>query len=229
MPRQLVQGAGEWNWIDELPGHVRQDIDRSTILRRLPVNSIIYHVGERPPALYQVLNGSVKLVNVSEAGRELIYLMLSRGDCLGEQSVIDGEPAPMTAVAASDCEIGCILRANFLRLRLRHPEIDAALLRVFSRRLRLLSRIYFDASVLSLQSRLADRLCIIARSGMRTSGGTRDIDVHLSHDDLAKIVGSSRQTVSTLLKFWETSGFIELLYGRIRIHNLERLAELVVD
>lgn len=219
MRAELIRDVGAWNWISELSGPVLQALQDCVTIRPYSAPSLIYQTGDTPDCFYQILQGVVRLTNVSDTGRELIYADFSVGDCFGEISLIDNQPAPQTAMITTPGVIASIKRADFNRIAQQHPQIYEALLRNFCLKLRAFSQYYFDALLANLEVRLADNLCRLVTGD--------DMDVAISHEDLAKFVGASRQSVSTVLKRWESARLIRIGYGVVQVRDLPGLRQIV--
>lgn len=221
-----LHSTGRWNWFAALPEPVRAALAERSQTVDIDSNTSIYRQGDPAKAVYQVLSGRVRMRAISRDGRELLYQHMEPGDCFGELGLVDGEPCHHAADAASPTTLLKLDRDDFLELRKIYPEIDQQLLQLLAQRIRVIYHIFEGALLLDVPRRLAGRLLDASRSGSSTTEFT---ELSSSHEDLAKMIGSSRQSVSLILKEWERKGWLQQAYGRIRLLRPEDLESLLND
>lgn len=185
----------------------------------------VYRRGDPSTALFQVLSGRVRIRNYSSAGKELLYTYMEAGDCFGELGLIDGESRHHDVDADSEADLAVLSAADFDRLREQYREIDHQLLRFMSRRTRRLYELYEQAFLLDLPHRLAQRLYLAGSSVARSAKEEVPPGLVISHEDLARMVGASRQSVSSILKDWERQGLLRQAYGKIVLLDLAALRQ----
>ena len=183
----------------------------------------IYTQGDLGTDMYRLVRGSVRLSVSSSDGREVLYLFFEPGDCFGDSSLVDQEPRPQTAEALGETEVQILSRTSYLHLREKHPQIDQALLRLFSRQMRLMIAHVADAHLFDLPTRVASRIVATAMSfGVQTPAGLA-LSVPLSQSEIASMVGASRQTVNRVLQQFQSEGLISTAYGSLVVRDMERL------
>ncbi len=211
----LIRTGGNWNWLTDLSEPAFAAVEASCTRRSYQDGESVYHRGDASNSLFQVISGRFKIRNYSVEGRELLYTYLEPGDCFGELGVIDGQPRHHDVNAVGNSELAVLAKRRLLDLRKQHNEIDWQLMVMLSRRTRYLYHFYEDAFLCDLRQRLAERLRHIGASALEGADGDETPALVTSHEDLAKMVGASRQSVTTVLKAWEREGVIRQEYGRI--------------
>jgi CRP/FNR family transcriptional regulator, cyclic AMP receptor protein len=163
--------------------------------------------------LYGLVSGSIKLFCPGPEGRDLSLGLIAPGELVGELGVSDGAPHHASAVALSHSELASIRRRDLEPLMERHPELRAALVHASAEAARRLSQRLEDAAFLSIEKRVEKMLLDLAqRFGERIERGTR---IRLRQQDLADILGLSRESVSRALTSPALRGRLELGRGCI--------------
>jgi len=212
------------NFIDRLPESIRSELQAQCAVRQLGRDQPVYHQGDESGELYQLLEGAIRLCNYTPDGREVIMGEFRAGDCFGEMGLVDGLPRHSYAVASRPSQVRVISKARFDELRAKYPEINRELALMLSLRLRLLFEMTEDASVLNLRQRLARSIHRLAHShGATGSGEVRQIDI--SQEELARMLGVSRQSVSKELQALQQEGYIAIRYGKLQVLDLAALGE----
>jgi CRP/FNR family transcriptional regulator, cyclic AMP receptor protein len=192
---------------------------------------MLFRQGDAVPpgqgAFYGVLAGGIKASSLREDGKEAILAVLEAGNWFGEISLIDGQARTHDATAAGDTEVLALARADFDRM-MKRPAFALAVCRLLAGRVRSLYGMVEDATLRSTRARVARRLLLLAR-GDATQARDPRLEVPVSHEALAMMLGVSRQTLSKELHGLVREGAIELGYGRIAIASVERLEQFGVD
>lgn len=180
------------------------------VQRRLRRNTVIFHEGDPASAFYLVKTGRVKIYKVFRDGREQVLAMLSDGQIFGDVPTFDGGPYPATAATMADSEIYLIRRDDFLEVVRRHPEIAIKVIVLLGQRLRQALNLVRDLSFKQVPHRLAGLLLKLGKEyGEETEKGVL-INLSLSRQELADIVGTSRETVTRELKKLEREGLLKV-------------------
>lgn len=175
----------------------------------------IFYLGDPGNAMYLLLTGSVKMTLPSDAGSEVIVSLLRPGDHFGELAVLDGRPRYVTAVAEDTVEVLAIYRDKLLEFLRDHPEASLRVSLALCLRLRYVTELLADMAFLDLPSRLAKRLCQLADSSRGSSAEAGEI--HVSQEELAEMVGATREAVNKHLSKLQKMGLIETRRGQVRI------------
>lgn len=193
-----------------LPERELEQLALQTHPRRYRAGDIIFHREDPGSTLYIVQSGRVKLVLASPEGREVTVGLLGAGDFFGELALLDGGPRSATVVALEPVEALTLARAPFVAVLEHHPEVAGALLTVLGERIRQTDELLQDILFLDLPARLAKRLLALGEQhGHRTPEGLR-IDLRLSQTDLARMVGSTRESVNRCLNAYSERGLLRL-------------------
>lgn len=157
--------------------------------------------------------GIVKIFNLSFNGTQTIFWFCVPGDVFGAGGISGSPHQSVYAQAVESSTAHFVSRADFEKVMKEHPQIAINMIRLLGARLRLACDSMVDISVQKAESRLARVLLRLAHNyGMR-AGGKVEIRVQVAHQELADMIGSSRQTVNTLLHEFANNGWI-CLKGR---------------
>ncbi len=197
-------------------------IRRVVVERTFPPGQIIFLEGERSQGLWFLKEGRVKIFRMSAEGREQGLCVMRSGMCCG-CPLFYGETNPASAQSLDTVTLYFIRRDVALGLADRHPEVSRALLRVFAKGEQILSSLVVNLSC----SRLIDRLAQILLDHSEgqdppTQRGTQP-SLKLSHQELANLLGTTREVVSRYLDRLEWAGVVKLGRKRITILDSEKL------
>ena len=180
-----------------------------TITRTFSRDSVIILAEEEGDTLFIIENGQVKVSIVSEDGREVILSLLGAGAVFGELSLLDGKPRSANVIATKDTELIMLRRADFIQLIFKVPKIATALLAELASRLRRTDRQIEGLALLDVTSRISETLLQLAGDqGVETETGIV-IRNRPTHQELANMSGTTRETVSRVLKRLENQGYIQ--------------------
>ena len=180
----------------------------ATFTRTFPKDSVIILAEEEGDALFIIKSGQVKVSIVSEEGREVILSLLGDGAVFGELSLLDGKPRSANVVATKDTNLLMLRRTDFVQLILKTPQIATALLAELASRLRKTDRQIEGLALLDVTSRISETLLQLAtEQGTETAEGVA-IRNRPTHQELANMSGTTRETVSRVLKRLENQGYI---------------------
>jgi CRP-like cAMP-binding protein len=202
-----------------LTGEQAQAIAEGVVKRRYRRGEVIVEQGTKSNALYILLTGRARVVTADARGREVILAVLQPGDYLGEMSLIDNEPHSATVRAEVQCDVLVLGRAEFARCLPENSSLSYAIMRGLVARLRAADRQIESLALLDVYGRVARALLDMAEDGAEF----KLIRNKVSRQDLAKVVGASREMVSRVMKDLEERGFIQT-QDNGSVHIMERLA-----
>jgi CRP-like cAMP-binding protein len=182
-----------------------QTIADGVIKRRYRRGEIIVEQGRKSDALFILLSGRARVITSDARGREVILAVLEAGDYLGEMSLIDGEPHSATVRAEVQTDVLVLGRPEFGACLPEASSLSYAILRGLVARLRNADRQIESLALLDVYGRVARALLDMAVE----EEGQRIIRSKVSRQDLAKVVGASREMVSRVMKDLEERGLIE--------------------
>jgi CRP/FNR family transcriptional regulator/CRP/FNR family cyclic AMP-dependent transcriptional regulator len=177
------------------------------IERRFPRHKTIVEEGLPGDYMYILCEGRVQVSKLSDDGREKILEFLEAGDFFGEMSLLDNAPRSASVRALADTRILALSRADFLAVLRRSPDLAMAVIQELTRRLR---RVDDQASSLSFQrveERTKGLLTRLAKEDPQQLG--RRITPALTHQQIADMIGTSRETVTRALKLLKEHGWLE--------------------
>lgn len=176
-----------------------QLVASAAVRRRQSRGSVIFFEREPGDALYIIEEGQVRIYRVAEDGREKTLALLSEGDFFGEMALIDDEPRSAIAEATEPTVLLAIHKRDVHNLIHANPSIALSMIKGLSCRLRETNRQLMDAVFLDVRGRLLRLLLELdGRYGKPHDGG-RLIDIRLTHQELANMVGTSRESVTRVL------------------------------
>ncbi len=195
--------------------------------RNYKAGETIFHKDDPGSVLYVIKGGQVKIATASAEGDEVILAILTDGDFFGELSLLDESPRSASAIAMAPTQAMVLQRKDFVDFLTRYPEIVGDILAALSRRLRGTDSLVEDVIFLDLPARLAKRLLQLANThGIKTQEGL-EINLKLTQQDIADLVGATRVAVNKQLRLYQKMGVINLSRNRIIITRPEDLQRRV--
>lgn len=189
----------------------------------------IFQKGEPGRALYIILSGMVRISLTSQSRGEAVLAIVGRGEFLGELSFLDGQIRDATAVALDTTETLVLNRDDFLPFIEKHPGVALEILSVLSGRIRKANNLISDCHFLDVRSRVAKKLLELADIfGHHVAGGT-EIDFRLNQQDLADMVGTTRESVNRALSVLAGSGVITMDRQKIIVLSRDGLRRSVLS
>mgnify|MGYP002711934824 CR=1 FL=1 len=189
-----------------------------------PRGTTIFDEGEPGDRLYIIIEGKIKLARHAPDGRENLLSVMGPSDMFGELSIFD--PGPRTSSAVCVTEVTCAsMDSQMLRTWIdSHPEISQQLLRVLARRLRRTNASLADLIFTDVPGRVAKTLLQLANRFGSHEGGALRVNHDLTQEEIAQLVGASRETVNKALATFAHRGWIRLEGKSVLIVDTEHLA-----
>jgi len=171
-----------------------------------PRNSTVVAAGDPADALYIVISGRLKVMMNDKERREVILAILSQGDFFGEMGMIDQAPRSATVVAMESCELLTIKRAEFTNCLKRDFDLTMSVIRGLVKRLREADRKIGSLALMDVCGRVARLLMDTAE----TVDGQKVVTRKLPKQQIAKMIGATREMVTRVMKEMEARGHIEV-------------------
>ena len=181
-----------------------QGIADAVVKRRYRRGELVVEHGKKSNALFILLTGRARVLTADSRGREVILAVLESGDYVGEMSLIDNEPHSATVRAEIQTDMLILGRPEFARCLPENSSLSYAIMRGLVARLRSADRQIESLALLDVYGRVARSLLDMAD----TIGEVKIIRNKVSRQDLAKVVGASREMVSRVMKDLEVRGMI---------------------
>lgn len=201
------------------------DLAEQATLQRFAAGQMIFAQGAAVADLMVVVAGRVKLSATSADGRELLLNIVERGHAFGEIALIDGQPRSFDAVAIEDSEVLTLARRSLAPF-LARPEICAIFMQALCERLRRSEGLLQDAVFLGVGPRLARQLLHLAQSHRPAEDGAVVLQPAVSQQDLADLVGMTRESINKQLGAWRRDGIVAFRRGEMKILDLDRLQRI---
>ena len=171
--------------------------------------------------MFIILDGRVKISRISEDGREVILSILSEGDFFGEMSILDGQNRSANVVTLEDSRIMIVRREDFLKMLRDYPQIAINLLKELAHRLRRSDSQIKSLSLQNATGKVASTLLRIADDSGKIHMGQVEIPRLPPQQDLANMAGTSRETISRVLKTLSKQGYLKKEGSRLIILDYE--------
>ncbi|MBI5469082.1 MAG: Crp/Fnr family transcriptional regulator [Deltaproteobacteria bacterium] len=198
------------------PFYITGMITRGEV-RSWPSGSQVIIEGESGDAVYFIISGRVKVTLYGEEGREIVLSILNEGDMFGEMSIIDDKPRSANVEAVKDLECLVISKSAFIEYLSTHHKVYMRFFAYLTGRLREATRQIGGLALLDVCGRIAHTLIGMAKEGAAAKEKVVAIE-RPTHEELAAMIGSSREVVSRALKKMTQDGYIKIEKGRILLY-----------
>ncbi len=220
MPRPTAKKGRESGFLSAFSPPVRSRLEAEMSETAFPSGALLFQHGDPGDGCYFLRDGRVMLYAKKPDGTRKIFDILGAGDILGEMSLIDGEPRCASAEAVTEVRAGFLPAGAFEKVVLSDPASTKALLRILVTRLRRTDVQIEELVFLGVPGRLARALLTLG-DRFREPGGAELIP--LKHNEIADIVGTTREYVSRFLAQFQRDECLRLDRGSIEILSRERL------
>jgi CRP-like cAMP-binding protein len=212
----------------DLAPEQRAQIERAISVTQYPSGRIFYAPEEEGDRLYLLRRGRVRIYKLSPEGRALTLLILEPSSIFGEMALSEEWVHDSFAESMTECLVGVIRRDDMRRALNANPAVALRFMNIMSRRLRALERKLADIAFKSVPQRLATVLLNLSGSqATHAAAGTPLAVVRYTHQQLAEMIGSYRETVTKAIGEFRESGLIRVEEDAIYLTDLPRLQELV--
>jgi CRP/FNR family cyclic AMP-dependent transcriptional regulator len=189
--------------------------------RSLPRSTTVMASGDPTDSLYIVLSGRLKVMMSDAEGKEVILSILGPGEFFGEMGLIDDAPRSASVVSIEPCELLSIAKRDFKKCLAENFEMAQAVMRGLVRRLRDADRKIGSLALLDVYGRVARLLLDMSE----TVDGEKIVTKRLPKQDIAKMIGASREMVSRVMKDLQMGGYIEVRGSNIVLRDTIVLPE----
>ena len=211
------------SWFSKLSQALREAILARAVVRRLGDGAILGARGAEAQEWCGVALGAVRVSSVSLSGKQVTLTYVEPGTWFGDIALFDGMPRTHDAHAHGATTLLVVRRADFKNLLAQHVELYEALLRLNCRRLRLMFDVVEDLNTRPLAARLAKQILLLARSYGTEQGGEIRVGLQLAQEDIAQMLGASRQRVNQELKGFERDGAVRVEPTRLVVLSKDKL------
>ena len=202
---QPVAGEQENSLFTELTTDEIDYLASKGVRKHFPKNSLLICEGDESDSLYVLLAGKVKIYAGDDSGKEIVINIQGPGEIFGEVAMIGRIPRSASVMSIEPVEVAFLSRSRFENCLLDHPELAVKFLGLLVDRVLSLTQMTKNLALNDVYGRIAYTLNKLAEE----DSGERTIRIRLTHQDIASMVGSSREMVSRIMKELTTGGYIE--------------------
>lgn len=219
--RRLFQGHALFG---KLPPHDLDALLRHARVERYAAGAEIFARGSPGRSMMAILKGRVRIEVQSSAYRDVVLAILQPGEVFGEIALLDGEDRTADATAVDDSELLVLDYRDFIPFLEQRAELCILLMKVLCQRLRRTTQQVGEVMFGRLDSRLASALARLAQEG---GGSGKGAVLRISQQELAGLVGASRESVNKVLRQWQRDGVVRLGKRLVDIPDLAAVEALI--
>ena len=215
-------------WFCGLSPEVLKSFSSAGHLSTYPGGAILFVEGQAPRGIVVLCSGKVKLSTTSRDGKVLILRMAEPGDALGLSAVISGTPYELTAETAGPCQVNFVDRESLMRLLEKYGELGLHSAQALSREFQSAYRDIHELVLARSSAGKLARLLLSWSEGRERDSAGREIRIRssMTHEEIAQMIGSSRETVTRLLSELKKKELIRLEGSTLVIRNRPALEAL---
>lgn len=195
----------------------------SMVRARMERGDVLFNEGDQGDKLYVIAEGKIKLGRTSPDGRENLLAILGPGEMFGELSLFDPGPRTATATAIAETQILGLSNEQLQQFLSARPHVAGTLLAALARRLRRTNESIADLVFTDVPGRVAKALLDLSRRFGRPVENGMMVAHDLTQEELAQLVGASRETVNKALADFASRGWLKLEARAVLLQDLERL------
>lgn len=223
----LICKLREAGFFCDLPKESLQELERIKYASGYPQGAVLFVEGQAPRGVYIVCSGRVKLSTASRDGNTLILRIAQGGEVLGLHGTVSGKPYELTAETLQPCQLDFIKREDFLRFLQKHGDACLSAAKHLSQNCQDAYEMIRSLGLShSVSEKMARLLLEWASDGEQTAEGVR-IKISLTHEEMAQLIGTSRETVTRVLGEFRDKQFAQLRGSTLLIKNKPALEKLV--
>ena len=211
----------------DLPKQSVEDLDKIKYASAFPPGAVLFVEGQAPRGVYIICSGRVKLTTTSRDGKTLILRIAEAGEVLGLHGTVSEKPHELTAETLQPCQLDFVKRDDFLKFLQSHPDACLHAAQHLSQDCQSAYEMIRSLGLShSVSEKLARLLLEWASGGEETKEGLR-IKISLTHEEIAQLIGTSRETVTRVLGEFREKQFAHLRGSTLLIRNKAALEKLV--
>ena len=211
----------------ELPKPSLEELEKVKYASAYPQGAVLFVEGQAPRGVYVICSGRVKLSTTSRDGKTLILRIAEPGEVLGLHATVSGKPYELTGETLQPCQLDFIRRDDFLRLLQHHADACLNAAQHLSQNCQSAYEMIRSLGLShSVSEKLARLLLEWASDGETTKEGIR-IKIALTREEIAQLIGTSRETVTRVLSEFREKKFAQLRGSTLMILNKPALEKMV--
>jgi CRP-like cAMP-binding protein len=214
--------------LSEIPEELLKDLSKARVTNIYKKGQIIYYEGNKPYGVYCINSGKIKLQKYAENGKSYISSISKPGDMLGYKAFFTDDKFSETAEALEDSMICFLDREKFFSLIKKEPKFSLKLLSIMANEVKCAENHARDMAYKSTQERIVEVLLTLKEAfGVEQKDGSFKIDINLSRDELASLIGTTTETTVRLLSWLKEKNILETNKKTIYIKNNKALVEML--
>lgn len=205
---EIIENISDISIFSELKDDDLKKVAQFCMPRTYPKNSMIILEEEFGDTVFGICEGTVKITRVNDEGKEVILALLGPGEIFGEMAIIDGESRSANALAQEDCVLLAFPQNEFINILKTYFKVSFALMSELARRLRKSDQQIEALSLSDAENRIGVSMLNLAEDMGIIRKGKVTIEKLPFQQDIANMAGTSRETVSRVLKMFEEKNLI---------------------
>ncbi|MDH3380847.1 MAG: Crp/Fnr family transcriptional regulator [Gammaproteobacteria bacterium] len=182
--------------------------------RRYKKNTIVVTKGDDSDSLYVILSGRMRVYLDDEQGNEITIRNLEPGEAFGELALLSGEPRAANVVTLEDCELSVVSKQDFMSCLTNNPSISFRIIKSLVERIQAMTEDISSLALLDVYGRVAK---VLTKNAREQDG--KLVTSRVTHQEIANLVGASREMVSRILKDLRAGGYISVEDKRITLER----------
>jgi len=208
---------------NEMSREEMEELARTARMEAIKKKTVIFLPGDPSRQVYLLKEGRVKISRVSEEGREVTLALLEPGEIFGELEALDDSPRDTLAEALDDTQLCIIQKERFVALIRQKPELSFRLTKLIGFRMRRIESRIEELVFRDVPARLAHLLIQLSKDHGKGMPEGVSLQIKLTHQEMANLIGSIRETVSAILGEWKKEGLIAMEGRRIILRRPDLL------
>lgn len=221
MPHCSTCGSRNKSVFCDLSAEEAQEIDAVKGCNIYDKGQVIFHEGNRTNGIYCVSKGKIKLFQLGSEGKEQIIRFAKEGDVIGYRALLSEEPLSASAEALEESAVCFIPKSQVLKMITSNPNFNFKMLKALSHELGEAAKVITDLAQKPVRERLAETLLMLKDTF--ELDGEQAIQVKLSREELANIVGTATESVIRLLSEFKKDNLIAVEGRSIKLLNIPEL------
>lgn len=189
-------------------------------------NDILFKEGTYPSGIFHINKGKVKKYKVDKEGKEQIIYLANTGELIGYHAILSDDWYPDSAAVMEESHITFIPKEDFLKVLEQSPALNNRLLKTLSHEFAVLANSLTMFAQKTVRERLALQLIVIREKYKVNFMEGMPVEINISREDLASLVGTARENVIRILTEFKEEGILETKSRRIIIKNIHKLVEI---
>ncbi len=223
-----MPGASAFDFLAQLPGADRAEFESRGRRERYARGEFVFRTGEPSECAYLLLDGRIKIFQMTAPGREAILWFCLPGELFGLAEMVGGGGRPINAQACEACDVLSVRRQEFQALVETHPRIALLSMQMLASRLRALGETFANLVADDADTRIAKLILRLAAVHGERHGRDVRLGLPLTHQEIANMAGTSRQTATQVMNDLKRRGLLGIDGHRIRIDDADGLWKIAL-